>query len=120
VGLPAKKLKMKRTIMSTTALTLAVLAGAVAAEPIGGPNFRGHQLAGKARLSLSQARVIALKARPGAIADQELEKESGGSGLRYSFDILSSGKIYEVGVDARTGKILENDVESAAEGAAEH
>lgn len=106
--------------MSATALTLAVLAGAAAAGPFGGPTFRGHQLVGKARLSLSQARVIALKARPGAIADQELEKESGGSGLRYSFDILSSGKIYEVGVDAKTGDILENDIESAAEGAAEH
>ena len=73
-----------------------------------------------ARLSLGQARTAALKLRPGALVDQELEKEPGGSGLRYSFDLLSGGKIYEIGVDARTGKILEDDVESAAEGAAEH
>jgi uncharacterized membrane protein YkoI len=45
------------------------------------------------------------------ITDQELEKESGGTGLRYSFDIKSKGKIFEVGVDARTGKVLENDAE---------
>lgn len=92
---------------------------------VGGANvsaatFRGHQLAAYARLTLGQARTAALKLRPGALVDQELEKEPGGSGLRYSFDLLSGGKIYEIGVDARTGKILEDDVESAAEGAAEH
>ncbi len=56
----------------------------------------------------SDARKIALKARPGTITDEELEKESGGSGLRYSFDIKSGTRTYEVGVDAKTGKVLEN------------
>ena len=63
------------------------------------------------RLSLAQARRIALKAHPGAIIAQELEKEAGGSGLRYSFDIRASGKVQEVGVDARTGRVLENAAE---------
>ena len=58
-----------------------------------------------------QAREIALKAVPGNITDQELEKERGGSGLRYSFDIRKGAKTYEVGVDARTGAVLENSVE---------
>ena len=61
-----------------------------------------------AKVTLAQARSTALKARPGKITDQELEKESGGTGLRYSFDIKSNGKTFEVGVDARTGKVLEN------------
>ena len=76
-------------------------------------NFTGHQLAGQARVSLIQARATALKARPGVITDQELEKEGGGTGLRYSFDVTSAGHKYEVGVDARTGKVLENKVEGA-------
>jgi uncharacterized membrane protein YkoI len=98
-------------------LTLAALAaGAVAATPT---TFRGHQFAKEARISLARARVIALKARPGIVADQQLDKESGGSGLRYSFDIFTAGKMFEVGVDAKTGKVLENDIESAAEGQAE-
>lgn len=59
-------------------------------------------------MSLFEARKIALKAHPGKIVDQELEKESGGSGLRYSFDIKHGAKTYEVGVDAKTGKVLEN------------
>ena len=68
---------------------------------------------------LAQARATALKARPGKITDQELEKEGGGSGLRYSFDISSAGKTYEVGVDAKTGKVLENGHESAGAEATE-
>ncbi|WP_454887076.1 PepSY domain-containing protein [Sphingomonas oryzagri] len=31
--------------------------------------------------------------------------------MRYSFDVMSHGKTYEVGVDARTGKVLENKAE---------
>jgi uncharacterized membrane protein YkoI len=62
-------------------------------------------------VKLAVARAKALKARPGVITDQELEKEKGGSGLRYSFDIKSGGKVYEVGVDAKTGALLENIAE---------
>jgi uncharacterized membrane protein YkoI len=105
--------------IALSASVMVVLAAGATATPFGGAIFRGHQFAAQARITLTRARTIALKARPGIVADQQLDKESGGSGLRYSFDILSSGKIYEVGVDAKTGKILENDVESAAEGAAE-
>lgn len=70
--------------------------------------YTGEELAKHAKLSLFEARKIALKAHPGKIVDEELEKESGGSGLRYSFDIKQGAKTYEVGVDAKTGKVLEN------------
>jgi uncharacterized membrane protein YkoI len=70
--------------------------------------FTGQKLAGEAKISLGQARVIALKAHPGKIIDEELELEKGGSGLRYSFDIRHGKVTQEVGVDARTGKLLEN------------
>lgn len=39
--------------------------------------------------------------------------EAGDSGLRYSFDITSAEMTHEVGVDAKTGKALENSVEGA-------
>ena len=75
--------------------------------------YTGQKLAAEAKISMKQAREIALKAHPGKITDEELEKEKGGSGLRYSFDIKSgkSAKSQEVGVDAMSGKVLENDVE---------
>ena len=73
--------------------------------------FAGHKLAKYAKLDISRAREIALNARPGKIVDQELEKEAGGSGYRYSFDVLADGKTYEVGVDAKDGRVLENKAE---------
>ena len=60
---------------------------------------------------MSQAREIALKAYTGKIMDQELEREEGGSGLRYSFDIKSGSRTQEVGIDASTGAVLENKTE---------
>jgi uncharacterized membrane protein YkoI len=70
--------------------------------------YTGENLAKGAKISIDDARAIALKAWPGTITDEELEKEKGGSGLRYSFDIKSGGVVHEVGVDAQTGKVLEN------------
>ena len=73
--------------------------------------YTGEKLTKGAKVSIEQARAIAQQARPGAISDEELEREKGGSGLRYSFDIKSGGAVYEVGVDAQTGKVLENKKE---------
>ena len=46
-----------------------------------------------------------------AYTGEELAKEKGGSGLRYSFDIKNGGVTHEVGVDAKTGKLLESSVQ---------
>jgi uncharacterized membrane protein YkoI len=75
--------------------------------------YSGEKLASDAKISIHQASEIALKARPGKITDRELEREKGGSGLRYSFDITSHKTKYEVGVDAQTGAVLENAREGA-------
>jgi uncharacterized membrane protein YkoI len=87
------------------ACSLAV-SGLIAAQA-----YTGQELASQAKLALAQARTIALKAAPGAISDQELEREPGGSGLRYSFDVKRGAKTFEVGVDAKTGAVLENKIE---------
>ena len=70
--------------------------------------YTGEKLAKDAKVSIADARAIALKARPGQITDEELEKEVGGSGLRYSFDIKKGTTTYEVGIDAQTGAVLES------------
>lgn len=73
-----------------------------------------HGVSRDARLSMQQARQIALKAYPGGrIMKGELEPEGGGSGLRYSFDMKKGTSWHEVGVDAVTGKLLENTAEGA-------
>ena len=104
------------TVAIATTISLAAASAALAATPA---HFNGAQLMSQAKVSLPQARAIALKAHPGRIVDQELEKEAGGSGLSYSFDVKAAGRTYEVGVDAATGRVLENGAEAPAAEAAE-
>jgi len=99
---------MHKPLMSTVSLSLLLAASAVAAQVLPAAN-PGAQ----AKVSVKEARRIALKTYPGKVVKQELEQESGGSGLRYSFDIKSAQATHEVGVDAKTGAVLENSVEGA-------
>jgi len=90
----------------TTAATMTLVIATTPAMA-----YTGQELSKKAKVSITEARAIALKAHPGKITDEELEKEKGGTGLRYSFDIKRGAVTQEVGVDAQTGKILENKKE---------
>jgi uncharacterized membrane protein YkoI len=89
-----------------------VLIGLLSATVLAGTAFafNGEKYLPDASLTLAQARETALKTYPGKIVSQELEKESGGSGLRYSFVIRHHADKHEVGIDAKTGAVLENSV----------
>ncbi len=63
-------------------------------------------------LSIVQAKKIALKAFPGEILHQEIGHEKGSSDLRYSFGIKRGNIVREVGVDAMTGEVFKNDIDS--------
>ena len=84
-------------------VVLALAFGMVAAATAAAPH------APKPKLALAQARAIALHAAPGRIISSEYEKEGGG--WRYSFDIQQRGHVQEIGVDAMTGRIVENKSE---------
>jgi uncharacterized membrane protein YkoI len=71
----------------------------------------GEKYLKDAKVSLAQARETAVKTYPGKVVSEELEEESGGSGLRYSFVIRQHTVKHEVGIDAKTGAVLENSVE---------
>ena len=63
----------------------------------------------KAKISLEQAKAIALKAHPGDIVEMEFEIESNGS-ASYEFDIRQAdGKEVKMEIDAATGAIVEDD-----------
>lgn len=98
----------QNTIPNIKRNAIALLAITMAAFAVNASAYTGQKLAGSAKVSMDDARAIALKAHPGKITDEELEKEEGGSGLRYSFDIRQGKVTQEVGVDAITGKVLEN------------
>ena len=98
---------MKRRQIFTIAAALPLLImGATASFA-----YTGQQYAKEAKIDLVYARRIALQARSGVVTDQELEREHGGSGLRYSFDIKFRGEAFEIGIDAKTGRVLENSKE---------
>jgi uncharacterized membrane protein YkoI len=97
----SSSLNRSRNVIATLLAASAVAFCTVATA------YTGEELAKDAKIDIQGARDIALKVRPGKITDEELEKEKGGSGLRYSFDIKVGSKSYEVGVDAVTGKVLE-------------
>jgi uncharacterized membrane protein YkoI len=80
-------------------LALATVGGVAQATP----------RAPAARLTMAAARAIALRAAPGRLISGEYEREGGG--WRYSFDIQQNGHVQEVGVDANTGRIVENKSE---------
>jgi uncharacterized membrane protein YkoI len=61
------------------------------------------------RLTMAQARSIALRAAPGKVISAEYEKEGGI--WRYSFDIQQRGHVQEIGIDGRNGRIVENKSE---------
>jgi len=90
---------------------IAVSAAALTASAAYANTLDGHQYMKDAKVSLQSARMTALKTYPGKITSEELEKENGGSGLRYSFDVRHGSTTHEVGVDAKTGSVLENSVE---------
>jgi uncharacterized membrane protein YkoI len=61
------------------------------------------------KVSKARAQAIALKLAPGKIISSEYENEGGG--WRWSFDIQQRGHVQEIGIDGRTGKIVENKSE---------
>ena len=84
-----------RTIALIAALSLGT--GAIAAR------------APAPKISKARAQAMALKLAPGKIISSEYENEGGG--WRYSFDIQQRGHVQEIGIDGRTGKVVENKSE---------
>jgi len=95
------------------AISRGVLIGSLIATALIGTAFafNGEKYLPETSVTLAQARETALKTYPGKIVSEELEKESGGSGLRYSFVVRHHTDKHEVGIDAKTGAVLENSVE---------
>ena len=69
-------------------------------------------LSKEAKITMEEAQKTALAKEPGKIKSKELEREKGR--LIYSFDIKTADGIHEVNIDAMTGEVVEDTVESAA------
>ena len=78
-----------------------------------GESNSGHAaLSKEAKITMEQAQKTALAKEAGKIQSKEIEREKGR--LIYSFDIKMADGIHEVNIDAVTGEVVEDTVESAA------
>jgi hypothetical protein len=66
----------------------------------------------EAKITMEQAQETALAKEAGKIQSKEIEREKGK--LIYSFDVKMADGVHEVNVDAMTGEVVEDTVESAA------
>src|SRR5260370_27152394 len=79
----------------------------------GGQSKASQAALGKeAKITMEQAQKAALAKEPGKIQEGELEREKGR--VIYSFDIKMADVIREVNIDAMTGEVVEDTVESSA------
>ncbi len=69
----------------------------------------------QAKISMEEAKSIALKRVDGSILEEELERENGR--LQYAFDIRAAdGKIFDVEIDAMTGEVLQAEEDDDEDG----
>jgi uncharacterized membrane protein YkoI len=94
------KTSLKSVLLAAGSICVAGTAGPAHPAPV-------------AKLSLDEARAIALTAASGTVVDEEYEEENGA--WRYSFEFTQDGRIHEIGVDATSGTIVEDSWEDAAD-----
>jgi hypothetical protein len=98
--------------MRTSTLIGILLALLSLAEWAGGESKASQAaLSKEAKITMEQAQKTALAKEAGKIQSKEIEREKGR--LIYSFDIKMADGIHEVNIDAMTGEVVEDTVESA-------
>ncbi len=76
-----------------------------------------YALPPKTKITMANAKTIALTREPGTVKSGELEHEKGR--WIYSFDIQKGNDTREVNVDANTGSIVEDSLDTPADEARE-
>ena len=99
--------------MRRSTLVVILLALLSLAASAGGQSKSSQAaLSKEAKITMEQAQKTALAKEAGKIQSKEIEREKGR--LIYSFDIKMADGIHEVNIDAMTGEVVEDTVESAA------
>lgn len=100
---------MQQSRMLLAALTVVSATAAGSAFANVSQSKAAQRAQANAKITMKQARTMALKSAPGKVVDEEFEKEDGA--WRYSFDIRGTDGIHEIGISAKTGHIVENSFE---------
>ena len=115
---PVKAAAVKEQASNTTAAAAEVKKTTATARNSEKNGIKTSTKKPAAKLTRAQAEKIALERAKGAVVKEaELEKEHGK--LVWSFDLNDAGKVREIQVDARTGAIVEDKLETQKEEQAE-
>jgi uncharacterized membrane protein YkoI len=108
-------------VAGTSVLNQASAASHGSSEHADAPDKENiNNLKKEAKLSSNEAEAIAVKAVPGTVKDSELEDEDGT--VVYGVEVhTADGKVKDVKVDAKTGKVVKVDQDGQDEnGSSEH
>lgn len=106
-------MKMKKNLFKQFTMLAILIVGLLAVSAVGvfaqdkrdDSDKPSAEMAKQAKITMEQAKAIALKRVPGTILEEDLEMERGR--LQYAFDIKdANGKIFDVEIDAKTGAVL--------------
>jgi uncharacterized membrane protein YkoI len=89
-----------------------VLVGLITVPPTSSLAYIRQELEEGAKVSIDEARAIALQTRAGEITTKRWNARKAAA-VFATLSAKSDGAVYKVGVDAQTGKVLENKKEGA-------
>src|SRR6266404_5086056 len=103
-----RRIRMRSLMLRATLLALLTL------PAWGGGESKSSQsaLSKEEKITMEQAQKAALAKEAGKIQSKEMEREKGR--LIYSFDIKTADGLHEVNIDAMTGEVVDDTVESPA------
>jgi hypothetical protein len=114
IGVRPAMQTMNRGMKMRTSTLIGILLASLSLAAWAGGESKSSQaaLSKEAKITMEQAQKTALAKEAGKIQSKEIEREKGR--LIYSFDIKMADGIHEVNIDAMTGEVVEDTVESAA------
>lgn len=98
---------MKNTIIQYS-LAAIVVVGACTSIAYADDDLQEMEVISKGLglITLEEAKVKALAAKPGVVTDAELDERNFGKGWDYEFEIVdANGHEWEVTIDAKTGEV---------------
>ena len=101
---------MRKSPYTSASITAASLVALSLLSPLAFADDDIHEIEAVSKelglITFEQAKTKALAAKPGAVADVELENRKFGKGWDYEFEIVDAeGREWEVLVDAKTGVV---------------
>lgn len=106
MGIDARRILTGRRLLVTALAAAAVAGGGAATAAVATADDRDEGVPSGTRVTAVQAAQAALKAAPGTVEDIDLDDD--GDPAVWEVDVVASGGVRTVSVDAGSGKVVQN------------